>query len=268
MSISDTIRFETPENVQVRYDVAGLGTRFVAWFVDQIVVWVVTILLLISLMIVGLSFDSIFWELDRGEDDNANRAILYLAGIMTLVWGFGSFFYFAACELLLHGQTIGKRTTNIRVVKADGFQLDAVSIVVRNLFRVLDQLPPMWIIPFVSKRNQRAGDMVAGTLVVSDVPAELSPVRAVLAQRTAADLQFRFDQSRLKRLNGADFAAIERVLDRWPDLNAEQQQELLAAYTTSITKKLGVEPPALDQRLRFLEDLFSAELRRRERSLV
>jgi uncharacterized RDD family membrane protein YckC len=268
MSLGDSIRFETPENVQVRYDAAGLGTRFVAWFVDQIVVWVVTALLLIGLMLVGLSFDSLFGELDRGDSEGSNRVVWYLGGIMMLVWGFGSFLYFTACELLLRGQTIGKRAVHIRVVKSDGFQLDAVSIVVRNLFRVLDQLPPMWIIPFVSKRSQRSGDMVAGTLVVSDAPVELSPVRSVLAQRSAADAQFRFEQAKLRRLSGDDFLAIERVLDRWPDLDAEQQEKLLSAYTVPVAKKLGVEPPPASERLQFLEDLFSAELRRRDRKLI
>jgi uncharacterized RDD family membrane protein YckC len=244
MTISDSIRFETPENVQVRYDVAGLGTRFVAWFVDQIVVWVLTLLLFIALMVVGLSFDSLFWELDRSDEDDVNRTMWFLGGIMMLVWGFGSFVYFALCELLLRGQTIGKRAVHIRVVKVDGFQLDAVSIVVRNLFRVLDQLPPMWIVPFVSPRSQRAGDMVAGTLVVSDAPPELSPVRTALAQRAAADAHFRFDHAKLKRLSGDDFAAIERVLDRWPELDAEQQEKLLSAYSEPVAKKLGVEVPA------------------------
>jgi hypothetical protein len=51
-------------------------------------------------------------------------------------------------------------------------------------------------------------------------------------------------------------------------VNPEQQGLLLATFTTQIAKKLGVQAPPLEQRMLFLEDLFSAELRRRERSLV
>jgi uncharacterized RDD family membrane protein YckC len=229
---------------------------------------VVVLILIIVLMVVGLSLDAVFREMGSRDSEGANRALWYLSGVMMLVWGFGSFLYFTLCELLLRGQTIGKRMTSIRVAKADGFQLDTVSIVVRNLFRILDQLPPMWIIPFVSQRSQRSGDLVAGTLVVSDAPAELSPVRAALAKRSTADAQFRFDQARLRQISSDDFLAIERVLDRWPDLSAEQQEQLLAAYTLPVAKKLGFEPPPPSERLRFLEDLFSAELRRRERKLV
>jgi uncharacterized RDD family membrane protein YckC len=217
---------------------------------------------------VGASVDSVLGDYVPSDDDDATQRIWYMGGIMALVWGLGSFLYFGSCELFWRGQTPGKRLSNIRVVKADGFQLDAVGVVMRNLFRVLDQLPPMWIIPFVSKRSQRAGDMVAGTLVVSDAPPELSPVRSLLSQRTATEAEFRFDQAMLKRLSGEDFAAIERFLDRWIDVAPADQERLLTAYTTQIAKKLGIEVPRVEQRLRFLEDLFAAELRRRDRHLV
>ena len=38
------LKFETPENVQVQYQPAGLGTRFVAWFVDQFILIVLMLL--------------------------------------------------------------------------------------------------------------------------------------------------------------------------------------------------------------------------------
>jgi uncharacterized RDD family membrane protein YckC len=267
MSQSASYRFETPENVQVSYAAAGLGTRFLAWFVDQVLVWAVTAALMIALAIAGFSLEGLFSNLE-GDWDDGQQAAMYFAGLIALVWGFGSFVYYCGCELLLRGQTPGKRALKIRVVKADGFQLDAASIVVRNAFRVLDQLPPMWLIPFASKRSQRAGDMVAGTLVVSDAPAELSPVRAALAQRSPAEMQFRFDAAMLKRLSADEFAAIERVLDRWQDLPFDQQESLLTAYAAPLAKKMHLEPPPAAQRLRFLEDLLLAELRRRDRQLV
>ena len=34
----EALQFETPENIRVQYTPAGLGTRFVAWFIDQILV--------------------------------------------------------------------------------------------------------------------------------------------------------------------------------------------------------------------------------------
>lgn len=268
MSDFASYRFETPENVQVRYEAAGLGTRFLAWFVDQFLVWLLTILMFILLVMAGISFDAVFRGFDDGDLQDTQQFFYYAIGIVTLVWGLGSFLYFCMLELLMRGQTIGKRALAIRVVKADGFQLDAASIVLRNAFRVVDQIPLMWMVPFVSRRSQRAGDMVAGTIVVSDARAELSTVRAALAQRGASDFQFRFDQAMLKRVSAQEFTAVERMLDRWPDLNEEQRESLLTAYTAPLARKIQIDPPSAELRLRFLEDLLQAELRRRDRKLV
>ena len=266
--MSHSIRFETPENVRIQYSPAGLGTRFLAWFVDQLVVWALVFVLIVALMVAGFSFDSAFESLDRGKSADSDHAVFYFFGLMILIWGLGSFLYFGALELFLRGQTIGKRMSNIRVVSANGFQLDAASVVVRNLFRVVDHLPPMWIFPFISRLGQRSGDMVAGTLVVFDAPTQLSSVRGALATRTATESQFRFDLSMLKRLTGRDFEAIESVLERCPDLPPDQRAPLLEIYGRQIATKLQIDPPPADQQLRFLEDLFAAELRRQDRSLV
>jgi len=266
--MDNTLHFETPENVRVRYEPAGLGTRFVAWFVDQFLLWIGMFVLLIVLLIAGASFEVIGDLLDEDPTSQDSHAIVYFLGLMMLVWGLGSFVYFGCCELFLRGQTIGKRTSQIRVIKADGFQLDAGSIIVRNLFRVVDHLPPMWVFPVISRLNQRAGDMVAGTLVVFDAPTSFSTVRAALAGRAAADAQFRFDYSKLKLLGGHDFLAIESVLDRLPGLSPEERERLLQVYTMQLAKKLAVEAPAPNERQRFLEDLFAAELRRQDRNLA
>jgi uncharacterized RDD family membrane protein YckC len=266
--MQNAFRFETPENVQVQYEPAGLGTRFIAWFVDQVVVWLITAALMIFLAVAGFSFDFLFDDNDRRDPADSQRVVFYFFGLMMLVWGLGSFLYFGGSELFLRGQTIGKRLLRIRVIKASGFQLDAASILIRNIFRVVDHLPPMWIFPVVSRHSQRAGDMVAGTLVVCDSQATLSSVRATLSSRQAADAEFRFDGSQLKRLSGDDFQAIERFLDRWRELPLDQQATLLPIFAQRIAAKLKIEQPPEKQQHRFLEDLLAAELRRQERSLV
>jgi uncharacterized RDD family membrane protein YckC len=262
------LRFETPENVQVQYEPAGLGTRFVAWFVDQIMVCIGIFVLFLCLLAAGASFDFMQDSLGPDRSRHNDRATLYFVGLMILVWGLGSFVYFGCCELFLRGQTIGKRSSKIRVIKSNGFQLDAGSILVRNLFRVVDHLPPMWLFPVISRLSQRSGDMVAGTIVVFDAPTTFSTVRTVLAGRTAADAQFRFDASLLKRLNANDFLAIESFLDRIPAVMTDAHAELLQIYTSQIAKKLAITPPPADQQRLFLEDLFAAELRRQDRSLA
>ena len=268
--MDDRIQFETPENILIRYKTAGLGTRFLAWFADQVLLWVLTLGVLILIALAGVSFQGVFDSLDEGRSDDPNSTMSFFLGLMALLWGLGSFVYFGLSELFLRGQTIGKRMARIRVVKADGFALDPMSILIRNIFRVADHLPPLWIIPVLSSRSQRAGDMVGGTVVVTDDPQMLSDVRAKLSSRTAVETEFRFDQAKLNRLRPEDVHAIERILDRWAELTQEQQLVLLDKIVEPLAQRLKMEPPSVvpeDRRLRFLEDLLAAEFRRQSRAL-
>ena len=271
-----TLQFETPENVRIEYRPAGLGTRFLAWFVDQIIMNLVIFIAVIALIILSAVFEGLFRDLfDQVERALRNKdglvgpetIYMYLAGIGMLIWGLGSFLYFGLSELLWRGQTPGKKMCQIRVVKADGFALDAVGVFMRNVFRVADHLPILWIVPVLSKRGQRFGDMVASTIVVSDEAEDLAEVRQQLSGRNKAEARFRFDQAKLTRLTREDFDAIERILDRWNSLPSDQQTSLLDRLVGPLCKKMETDTPPEEERVVFLEDLLAAEYRRQDRHL-
>ncbi len=262
----ESLAFETPENVRVRYRAAGLGTRFLAWLVDQVFVWLSIILILILLIVAAVSFGAVYEDLIDVDGDE-DEVLGYFLGIFMVIAGLGSFVYFTVMELAMRGQTIGKRLTRIRVVKVDGFALDSTSILLRNIFRIIDNFPLMWIIPVVSKRSQRAGDMVGGTVVITDDASALTGVRMRLADRGPLDAEFRFDSPGLQRLSGRDFEAIEQLLDRWDSIPAEQRDQLAARLVAAVVAKTRVPEPPQDRRATFLEDLFAAELRRQARAL-
>ena len=271
-----TLQYETPENVQIEYRPAGLGTRFLAWFVDQIIMNFVIFLAFIALVIIGAASGGLFRDFFDQIDDalrNKNEPVdpevvaMYLIGIGMLIWGLGSFFYFGLSELLWRGQTPGKRMCKIRVVKADGFALDAVGVFMRNVFRVADHLPILWIVPVLSQRGQRFGDMVAGTIVISDEAEDLAEVRHQLSGRNTAEARFRFDQAKLTRLAREDFDAVERILDRWNSLPSDQQRTLLDRMVGPLCKKMQTDEPPMEERVVFLEDLLAAEYRRQDRHL-
>ena len=278
--MSQAIRFETPENIQIAYRPAGLGTRFLAWAIDTILVWIVSIIGLFGMLFliaalgdeseaVRDAIDSFDSSLDQGEFDPQQLGF-YIIGLFYLFFGLGSFFYFGLSELLMRGQTVGKRSAKIRVVKSNGFSLDSSSIFLRNLFRVADQLPPLWCVPVFSSRGQRFGDMVSGTLVVSDGEAKMPPLRAALAERTAAEARFRFDAGALSRLRPQDTEAIEVFLERYASLEASEQLAMMQSLVPPLVERLRVESPSMDTTeapRQFLEDLLAAEYRRRSRSL-
>ncbi|REJ70979.1 MAG: hypothetical protein DWQ29_24600 [Planctomycetota bacterium] len=276
--MSSGIEFETPENVEIRYQPGGVGHRFVAWLIDQILVILVSIFLFFAILIAGIFFGAILDQVmdrvsklfrDSNTDPRAGQQlVMYAAGFIALLLGLGNMLYFMAAELFMRGQTVGKRMIEIRVVKANGFALDPVSILVRNIFRLIDNFAPLWIVPVLSKKGQRLGDMVAGTIVVADKPAPLCRVREELADRVAADAKFRFDHATLKRLRPFDFDTVEQVLDRWDDVPRPQLESLLDRLIDPLARRLKVDAPADSDRLAFLEDLMAAEYRRQSRSLA
>lgn len=271
-----TLQFETPENVRIEYRPAGLGTRFLAWFVDQIIMNLVIFIACLVLIILSAVFEGLFRDLfDQVERALRNKdglvgpetIYMYLAGIGMLIWGLGSFLYFGLSELLWRGQTPGKKMCKIRVVKADGFALDAGGVFMRNVFRVADHLPILWIVPVLSKRGQRFGDMVASTIVISDEAEDLAEVRQQLSGRNKAEARFRFDQAKLTRLTREDFDAIERILDRWNSIPPDQQSSLLDRMVGPLCKKMETDTPPVEERVMFLEDLLAAEYQRQDRHL-
>jgi uncharacterized RDD family membrane protein YckC len=271
-TMNQHVAFETPENIHVSYRLAGVGTRFVAWFVDQLILTAFCILFAIVSLIVGASLGWSLggWlpKLDPNDPaENARQIQLVVLGVAMVVWSLGSLVYFGFSELVLRGQTIGKRQMRIRVVNADGFSLHPAGVLVRTIFRLIDQIPFLWIVPVISKQQQRFGDMTARTLVVSDEAPQLSPLREALANHPPAESRFRFDATMLKKCRPIDIDAAEQLVERWHTLAEPLRNTVAEKIVTAIAKRVGAEsPPAAEQRA-FLIDLLAAEFRRQSRSL-
>ncbi len=264
--MKDSIQFETPENVQVTYEIAGLGSRFVAWFEDQLILLVLLFIVFLCLLFLGMGNAWVVANYFPSGVDEKDSAF-YFIGLATLIMGFANFIYFGLSELLMRGQTIGKRHAHIRVVKLNGYALDAGSILMRNAFRVLDHIPLLWIVPAFAPRSQRLGDMLAGTLCISDEQKTLGSLREVLLARPATEREFRFDIGALNRARQTDIEAVERILENIPTMTEERQAYLLEIICNPLAERLQVPEPDPGSRRQFLEDFLAADYRRRQRQL-
>ena len=269
--MSQQIRFETPENIEVSYEVAGLGTRFTAWMLDQFLVTIIAFVLFFALLITGAAGDVVFDQLAESFDDvepgTTPQLTPYLFGLFYLLYTLGGFVYFGLTELLMRGQTIGKRKLGVRVVQADGFALRPNSVLLRTVFRVADHIPPLWIVPVVSKHQQRLGDLVAGTVVVNDEPNEMSALREQLAGKRLSEAQFKFGKATLAKARPQDIDTIERLLERLPALSNADSEPLVARVVESLSERLNVELPEESSRVQFLQDFLAAEYHHEYRRL-
>ena len=223
----ETLIIETPERVPLHFALASLGNRFLACAFDHALQ---VLLLLVVFMIFSISGDVLKMQ---GLSDAPKwlQAILVIA--VFLLWSS----YFTLFEWLSNGQTPGKRWLKLRVIREDGRPITFWAAAVRNLLRICDMMPaPFYsvglITVFISNRDQRAGDLVAGTVVVRESEAEAptfaevfaAPVSDSALRRIFKQMPFTAD---LQVITDTEIEVVEQYLRRRFDL-PDQAREWMA----------------------------------------
>src|SRR5205809_6936505 len=178
----ETLVIETPERVPLHFALASIGNRFIACAIDHTIQIVTLIVLIIIFSIVG-DYANI-----GSRVSNAPKWVIALMVVMVFVLMSG---YFAIFEWLWRGQTPGKRWMKLRVIREDGRPISFFEAAVRNLLRDFDIMPfPFYSVGLISvfstDRDQRVGDLVAGTVVVREREAE-APVFAEVFAAAVSD---------------------------------------------------------------------------------
>lgn len=177
LTSEETLIIETPERVPLHFALASIGNRFLACAIDHAIQWFALTLIVVAALILAN-----FGSIERAVSSAPKW--VYALAILLLFLIFSS--YFAFFEWLWSGQTPGKRWMKLRVIREDGRPITFWEASVRNLLRSFDMLPfPFYSIGFISvftsARDQRVGDLVAGTVVVREREAEAPPFAQVFA---------------------------------------------------------------------------------------
>jgi uncharacterized RDD family membrane protein YckC len=161
--------------------------------------------------------------------------------------------YFAVFEWWWNGQTPGKRLMKLRVIREDGRPVTLWEAVARNLLRIFDAIPGL-VIPiysvgliaiFVSPRDQRIGDLFAGTVVIRERTDE-APTFAETFSNPVADAAFRRVQPRtefhvdVRRVSEEEIAVVESLLRRRWDLT--ERQRLWMAWRVALPLMYKLKP--------------------------
>ncbi|MEY8686531.1 RDD family protein [Bacteroides sp. AN502(2024)] len=142
----------TGQFVRISQTPASIGERFLALIIDYflIIIYVcATAALLMELHLLS-EFQAIFF-----------LCIIYLP-----ILG-----YSFLCETFNHGQSLGKKLMNIRVVKVDGSTPTISSYLLRWILFIVDGPLTSGLGIFVvllTKNSQRLGDLAAGTMVIKE----------------------------------------------------------------------------------------------------
>jgi uncharacterized RDD family membrane protein YckC len=219
--IDAEVEVETPENARLTFRLAGPGTRSGAYLLDLLIraAAIYGLLLLVALLSPLASVSG----LPIG---------VLLLGFFVLEWG-----YFFAFEAFWNGQTPGKRALGLRVVKVEGYAVGVHDAMLRNLLRVADALPVLYGVGLLaaaaSRRFQRVGDLVAGTMVVRERREWRRGRPDVL--RALAPLTV----DEVGRPSERTLDAIETFARRMPALPAPRAREIAAILAGPLARRPG-----------------------------
>ena len=240
VSFDTRVAIATPEGVEVELTLADIGSRFIAGAIDFTIQIVVIVALWLIVQPAGA----------------AGAAILTTASFAII------FFYDVLFEVLGRGRTPGKRWTGLRVVRAGGRPITLGRSSVRNILRLIDILPGFYAIGmtsiFISSKNQRVGDIAAGSHVV----------------RIRHGDQHRIPDSSLSEIDPApaanwdvsavsqdDVAAVRAFLERRNDLRAQSRGEIAGELASRLRPRVGGVPPDYGDEV-FLELLVATKAAR------
>ena len=153
------ITITTTQNVAINFNLASIGDRILAQIVDNLVK-LAYIIVVFYLFLSILNLETYIESLDRWS-------VIAIYSLLTLP----IMLYSLVQEALWDGQTVGKKLMNIKVIKIDGYQAGFGEYFMRWLLRIVELFIGYGIIGLIvmvtNKKNQRLGDMAAGTAVIS-----------------------------------------------------------------------------------------------------
>lgn len=152
------LSINTTQNVNINFTAASVGDRILGQLLDSLVKIAYGIMVYIIVQIFSLE------NLFDGLDQWSIIAIISVIGLPVM-------FYSLIQESLWEGQTIGKKLMKVKVIKLDGYQAGFGDYLIRWLFRLIDISVGNGVIGLItiisSSKNQRLGDMAAGTAIIS-----------------------------------------------------------------------------------------------------
>ncbi|MCE5315544.1 MAG: RDD family protein [Armatimonadota bacterium] len=244
----------TPEQVEVRFELAGIGSRFIAVMLDTLLQALVMIIIILTLT---LGMGGAVWLDALGSASSWIYAVII---ILVFVITGGYFLFFEATR---NGQTPGKKSVGIRVIRDTGHPIDFRAALLRNIMRIVDSLPGAYgigiISVFFSPQYRRLGDYVAGTLVVKVGRPEMAAIssetiiKAGMADSRIQTLLPPEAMPYLGTIPKEDYRAIRHYLNRKLELEPAVALDLAKRLSSSIAFKLKLDPAQITDVAAFLE---------------
>ena len=262
---ADQLTIDTPEQVELRLSLASAGSRLLAILADSLLQGAVAVALFVILFLLLTAVPPLQHAAShvyaRSQSWSGSAQKWLLAALILvqflLFWG-----YFSLFEAFWNGQTPGKRLLKIRVIEDSGRPITLFESLARNLLRVIDMLPSIYLVGLVAmlcnRQGKRLGDLLAGTLVVHESGSHAEPLRANLSRMLIPDAAPAFFSSQavtrpagmealpadaVRRLQPADLHVLETFFARHLDLSLAVRHAMALRIAAQLTGRMQWAPP-------------------------
>jgi uncharacterized RDD family membrane protein YckC len=241
---------ETPDNISFGYQVAGIGSRFLAALIDSLIQGAIYLFLFVIFILVTTIGPSLKLSAQIMSWLSTVISIVIVVALFLIQFG-----YYIVLEIVTRGRSPGKELLGLSVIKENGYPLTPMDSIIRNLVRIVDFLPFAYgvgiIAMFLNDRAKRLGDMAAGTLVVQmGKSVKLSDLQSTsILPNTVVPAEAETEWPGMERLREADIELVEAYLVRRRTLrNADELgktivQRIVAQAGTHEAKELAAQNP-------------------------
>ncbi len=218
--LSLEMQIETPENVVLTYQLAGPAQRYIAYMIDLFIRMAILFGVSMLIEMVGIVLPG--------------TAIGIFLVIMFLnTWG-----YYTISEGFFKGQSIGKHYCGLRVIRDGGYPITFWPALLRNLVRSADSIIFYGIgitSMLLTRRFQRLGDLVAGTVVIQERSLTL-PRKPVILNKIQP-----LDKNEINSFvpRGEVLSLIDEYMGRRHVLTYERGHALAATLANSLAQRLN-----------------------------
>jgi uncharacterized RDD family membrane protein YckC len=221
-----TVDITTSQKVTIRYELAELRDRVVAWIIDFVIV-LATYLILIA--VIQGTFDPFtIWP--------------YVIALLVPV------FYNLYFEVRLNGQTPGKKVLGLRVVKLDGSRMSMTDHVIRWSFRLVDIVLSLGAVAAIlissGSSSQRLGGILSNTVVIKVNPTHSVHLRDLLRIQSLGGYKPQYTGA--NGFTESEMLLVKDVLDRLRKYPNAVHRQIASTLAAKVAMRLGIGAPPPD----------------------
>ncbi|UCC94420.1 MAG: RDD family protein [Candidatus Omnitrophota bacterium] len=244
------LTIQTPEQIEFEYELAGLGSRFLAFLFDSLVRSFLSLLFLSLVFVLGTLFGDKFFSFVKkigGSSTQEGTFFVWLFAILGIVLYILNTGYYIFFETVWNGQSPGKRLLDLRVIREGGYPIGFYEAMIRNLLRIVDGIPGNHLVGalcvFFSPKDKRIGDYVAGTIVVKEKSAKIPEQIFQTSQTLKESATLESIIPHLAKVKHQEYNMIVEFLERREEMDSSHRDHMTMVLSDSLTKKLQCPIP-------------------------